>query len=141
MIFFAVLDTNVLVSALLNVRSLPALVLGEALAGCIVPLYDEEIMAEYIDVLHRSKFTFHKQYINSLLNGFKSRGVHVKASTSDIALPDLDDVVFYAVVMEKRKSEAAYLITGNQKHFPKVPFIVTPREMLEIIDSHERSDQ
>jgi hypothetical protein len=35
--------------------------------------------------------------------------------------------------MEERKGEAAYLVTGNIKHFPEKPFIVTPREMLDII--------
>lgn len=43
---------------------------------------------------------------------------------------------FYAVTMEKRKEvdEDAYLITGNQKHFPRRPFVVTPKQMLEIIN-------
>lgn len=41
------------------------------------------------------------------------------------------------VVMEKRKSEGAYLITGNIKHFPTEYFIVTPREMLNIILAHQ----
>jgi hypothetical protein len=51
----------------------------------------------------------------------------------DIGLPDPKDQVFYEVVMEKRKNEVSYLVTGNIKHFPKKPFIVTPREMLDII--------
>lgn len=46
-------------------------------------------------------------------------------------LPDPGDTVFYAVTMEKRKQGEAYLVTGNQRHFPLRPFIVTPREMLE----------
>ena len=41
--------------------------------------------------------------------------------------------VFYEVVMEERKNEDAYLVTGNIKHFPIRPYIVTPREMLDII--------
>jgi hypothetical protein len=35
--------------------------------------------------------------------------------------------------MEERKDEVSYLVTGNIKHFPEKPFIVTPREMLDII--------
>ena len=35
--------------------------------------------------------------------------------------------------MQKRMTDDAYLVTGNMKHFPKEPFIVTPREMLDII--------
>ena len=50
-------------------------------------------------------------------------------------MPDAKDVPFYQVVMEKRDSDA-YLVTGNIKHFPKAEYIVTPREMLEILDKH-----
>ena len=45
--------------------------------------------------------------------------------------PDPNDIVFYEVKMSK---EETYLVTGNIKHFPKKPFVVTPREMVEIID-------
>lgn len=51
----------------------------------------------------------------------------------DIELPDPKDRVFYEIVMEERKSEDAYLVTGNTKHFPAEPYIVTPRQMLDII--------
>lgn len=44
-----------------------------------------------------------------------------------------DDIVFYEVVMEKRKYSEAYLVTENLKHFPKRSFIVDPTEMLEIM--------
>ncbi len=47
--------------------------------------------------------------------------------------PDPKDRVFYEVVMEGRKSEDAYLVTGNIRHFPEKPFVVTPRQMLDII--------
>ncbi len=59
----------------------------------------------------------------------------MEAGPIDVTMPDLDDIVFYAVVMERRKEDDAYLVTGNQKHFPKEPFIVTPKEMLDIIDT------
>ena len=61
-------------------------------------------------------------------------------SISDADFSDTEDVVFYEVVMEKRKTDEAWLVTGNIKHFPKEPFIVTPREMLDIIEGvHKRS--
>ena len=131
--YLAVLDTNVLVSALLSKSSVPAEILDEAANGSIVPLFNDEILAEYEDVLHRKKFPFTAREVRVLIEAIKSRGVHVEAGPVDAVLPDLDDVVFYAVVMEKRKDEDAYLVTGNQKHFPKEPFIVTPKEMLDII--------
>lgn len=31
--------------------------------------------------------------------------------------------------------EDSFLVTGNLKHFPKKPFIVSPAEMVEIIEA------
>ena len=49
-------------------------------------------------------------------------------------MPDPDDAVFYEIVMEARKNVDAYLVTGNLKHFPEEAFVVTPAEMVEIIN-------
>ena len=57
--------------------------------------------------------------------------------TKDEAFPDPKDIVFYEVKMSK---EDAYLVTGNIKHFPKNPFVVTPKEMVEIIDSKKETE-
>ena len=131
--YFAVLDTNVLVSALLGKKSVPAEVLNEALSGRIVPVFNDDILTEYEEVLRRKKFPFAERDIRVLLDAIRSRGIWIEASPVNVILPDLDDTVFYAVVMEKRKDGDAYLVTGNQRHFPKKPFIVTPREMLNLI--------
>ena len=56
------------------------------------------------------------------------------AATGEI-LPDMKDLPFYEVVMEKRRDDDAYLVTGNIRHFPAKTFIVTPNEMLQIMDS------
>lgn len=65
----------------------------------------------------------------------ESKGLEINAETLDIVLPDSKDRVFYEVVIEKRKTDNAYLVTGNIKHFPTKTFVVTPREMLDIIFS------
>ena len=50
------------------------------------------------------------------------------------AVIDPKDVVFYEVIMEGRKEhDDAYLVTGNIKHFPIKSFVVTPKEMLDIM--------
>lgn len=59
----------------------------------------------------------------------------------EIELGDRDDIVFYAVVMEKRKETETYLVTGNMRHFPKETFVVTPREMIDIIEEGRRKEQ
>ena len=46
---------------------------------------------------------------------------------------DMDDLIFYELAMEKRE-EDSYLVTGNQKHYPIKDFIVTPLEMMEILE-------
>ena len=132
--YYAVLDTNVLVSAMLKTGSVPGQVAAEALYGDIIPILNEEIIAEYEEVLHRPKFRFDKNAVKVLLDELKKRAVYSDYGLIDDEIPDPKDVVFYAVLMEKRKEEEAYLVTGNIKHFPMRTYVVTPREMLDIIE-------
>jgi len=133
MIYYAVLDTNVLVSALLKNGSVPWQVVEEALHGDIIPVLNDEILAEYEDVLNRPKFKFEKRTVNVFLNDLKKRAVYAEAGLLEDVVPDPKDVVFYAVLMEKRKEEEAYLVTGNLKHYPIRTYVVTPKEMLDIL--------
>ena len=71
--------------------------------------------------------------VNDVLEIIEKYGIFVDAETYDIELPDQKDRVFYEVVMEERKEENAFLVTGNIKHFPVKTFIVTPRQFLDII--------
>ena len=130
---FAVLDTNVLVSALLHWTSIPGAVVEEAISGNLTPVLHEKILAEYEEVLRRKKFPFSEEDIQTLLTRLKERGVFWAPALIDEELPDEKDVVFYAVTMEARKDDDAYLVTGNLRHFPVKPYVVTPREMLNIL--------
>lgn len=131
--FYAVIDTNVLVSAAMKPDSVPGQVLELVLDGVIIPVFDKTIIEEYQNVLLRPKFGFTEQLVRDILNEILSHGVRVDAEPSDVDLPDPKDIVFYEVVMEERKEEDAYLVTGNKKHFPEKPFIVTPRKMIDIV--------
>jgi len=93
MSYYVVIDTNVFISALLSKNSDAATVqvLRAILDGRIVPLYHNEILAEYDEV-----------------------------------------------AMEKRDDDA-YLVTGNQKHYPIRDFIVTPAEMMRIVDNNYKN--
>ena len=53
--YYAVIDTNVLVSAMLRWNSIPGSVTEETLTGRIIPLLNDEIIAEYREVLSRPK--------------------------------------------------------------------------------------
>lgn len=133
--YYAVFDTNVLVSSFLtkNADSATARVIDAIADEVIVPLYNAEILTEYNEVLHRDKFSFREETIATALKVIRQFGIEVLASPTGEILPDMDDLVFYEVTMEKREDDA-YLITGNLKHFPKRPYIVTPGEMMKIID-------
>ena len=130
---FAVIDTNVIVSALLSSEgdSKPAIVLRETLRGRITPIFNEEILDEYREVLLRDKFHFRKQDVEMVINHVKRSGLRgERLNTLNEIFPDPKDVVFYEVAMSK---EGAYLVTGNIKHFPKKAFVLTPAEMVAII--------
>lgn len=137
MTYYAVIDTNVLISALLSKNSDAATVkvLRAILDGRIVPLYHNEILNEYDAVLHREKFHFKEESIQTVLAAVKGFGVEVFPQPTGEILIDMDDLVFYEVAMEKR-NENAYLVTGNQRHYPIRDFIVTPAEMMRIIEQN-----
>lgn len=136
MISYAVIDTNVLVSALLSSKDNTATVqvLTKVIKGEIIPVYSNVITKEYREVLSRKKFGFSGEMIEYLLSAVEKYGILVDPSPSGIILPDMKDVPFYEVVLEKRDDDA-YLVTGNIKHFPKEPYIVTPRELLDILNN------
>jgi len=133
--YYAVFDTNVLISSLLTKRkdAATAQVVDEISKGNLIPLYNQEILEEYEEVLRRPKFPFSEERIHQLLNVIRQFGFSVNPTPTGAILPDMDDLVFYEVVMEKR-DEDAYLITGNIRHFPECSFIVTPAEMMELLN-------
>ena len=130
---YAVIDTNVLVSAMLKWTSVPGNIMEFAFGGVFIPVLNEKIVAEYREVLMREKFHLTKEIVDDVIQALEEQGEYIDTDNMDYELPDSKDVVFYAIVMEKRKEEDAYLVTGNIKHFPQVPFVVTPREMLDIL--------
>lgn len=135
MICYAVIDTNVLVSALVsnNANAATVQVLGRVIGGEITPVYSIEIMDEYREVLGRRKFKLEPSLISYILSAIEKFGIMVEPSSTGMVLPDMKDLPFYEVVMEEH-DDNAYLVTGNLKHFPTEPFIVTPRQMLDILD-------
>lgn len=131
---YAVIDTNVIVSALITKRqdSSTRLILDYLFTGTIIPILNQEILDEYEEVLGRSKFKLSPKKIDVVLQGLKSAGIFLDRVNSYTELPDPKDLVFYEVTLAKDDS---YLVTGNIKHFPKEKFVVTPAEMLEIIEA------
>ena len=121
--YYAVIDTNVIVSAMLKWDSIPG---------------TNFELEEYRQVLLRPKFHLTERIVGDLLDNISARAVFADAHKLMLELPDPKDVVFYEVTMEQRKTEDTYLVTGNLKHFPSEHFVVTPRQMLDIIVNNEK---
>ena len=131
--YYAVIDTNVIVSALLKSTSVPGNILELTFCGTITPLISPEIISEYRNVLSRPKFHWSKEIVDTVVGEIERIGINVSPEYVDIELPDPKDRVFYEVTIEGRKKENTRLVTGNIKHFPEKAFVVTPRQMLDII--------
>ena len=71
-------------------------------------------------------------FINVILSAIENYGILVQPTPTGIVLPDIKDLPFYEVTVEKRDIGAC-LVTGNIKHFPKDDFIVTARQMIDIL--------
>ena len=127
---YAVIDTNVLISAALKWDSVPGRIILCAFQGGICPLLNETVFREYREVLLRPKFHLTPSLTDDLLTAMQTHAIWINAPMLSIELPDPKDRVFYEVLMESRKYNDTVLITGNIKHFPSEEYILTPREML-----------
>ncbi len=127
-----VLDTNILVSALLSPFGQPARVLDLVLAGEVRLAFDDRLLAEYREVLARPKFGFRQENVQALMDYLVGEGEPVVALPLVVVLPDSDDLPFLEVAAQAN----AVLITGNKAHYPAVSaapavMVLTPREFLE----------
>lgn len=132
---YAVIDTNVVVSAALAKNpdaSVPSRVLELAFEGAYAPLFNEAILAEYSEVLSRPKFKIDECKRRMLLEELLSCGFFVDAPPTGVSLPDPKDVLFYDVAAAQCEA-GAVIVTGNKKHFPKCPFVLSPREFLQLV--------
>ena len=131
---YAVIDTNVFVSSLIthNSNASTARVLENLLLHRIIPLYNDDIIKEYDEVLHRAKFKLSEEQISTVIEHVKENGIDSSRFPYAGEMPDEDDRVFYEVCLSK---EDSFLVTGNLKHFPKEPQVITAAEMMEILDN------
>ena len=133
---YAVIDTNVLVSALIthNPEAATAKVVRLLLEREFIPMYDEDIIAEYEDVLHRVKFQILPETADALISYIIENGMEASRINYDEPMPDEDDRVFLEVALSK---EDSFLVTGNQKHYPASTRIITPAQFLEVYQQRE----
>ena len=144
MTYYIIIVTNVIISAMLKKNTPPSEILKEVFSGNVIPVVNDEILKEYREVLSRKKFGFDPETIQIILNELEKKAVFSDRLSADVSeMPDKDDIVFYEVTLYMRQSEETFLVSGNLKHFPQKPFIVSPREFLEILrgNQNEQTNQ
>jgi len=128
-----VLDTNVVVSALLRPDGLQAIVLLLALRGDIELCVSEAVLAEYEKVLHRPRFKFPSSEIDRNLAAIRAAGKMVRPSTRLTESSDESDNRIYECA---EAAAADFIVTGNTRHFKK-PYkntqIVNGRQLLDLL--------
>ena len=129
---YAVIDTNVIVSALITKNSEAATihVIRAVLNGQVVPVYNKAILREYEEVLKRKKVHLDESVVDSMISYFMAFGVEEEQIHTDLAFQDEDDRVFYEVSLS---NDDAYLVTGNLKHYPRTIKVLTPSEFVKLL--------
>ncbi|MBI4700857.1 MAG: putative toxin-antitoxin system toxin component, PIN family [Deltaproteobacteria bacterium] len=128
-----VLDTNVLVSGLLNPFGAPGELVRLVASGALELCYDARILCEYRDVLLRRRFPFDPDYVNGLLETIEAEGGPVSGRPLAEDLPDPTDAPFLEAALA---GEARCIVTGNVRHYPlrarEGMVVVSPAEFLGI---------
>ena len=134
-----VIDTNIVVSAMLRSDGLPEAVFNLAIGHREIRMYfSEPVMAEYEEVLRRPRFDIQPDKVTNALARIRETGLVVTPTVSVTAARDPDDNIFLECA---QSAEAEYLVTGNLKDFPRVWLttrIVTAREFMEVITDAQR---
>jgi putative PIN family toxin of toxin-antitoxin system len=129
-----VLDTNVLVSALISPFGNEAQALDAVQKDRIIPCISSSILTEYTEVLARPKFGFARVEIDGLIGLLKSKGLLFKPAPASGVSPDSGDDDFIACALE---AQAELIVTGNKRHFPDEACgrarVVSAREMVELL--------
>lgn len=129
-----VLDTNILVSALLSRQGIPAQVLLLALSEPDIQLcLSGNVFAEYEDVLRRPLFRRTPEEVDTVLGAIRKASLWVKPTVVVHGCSDPDDDIFLECA---QAADAHYLVTGNLKHFPESwggTRIVSARKFLDSV--------
>jgi putative PIN family toxin of toxin-antitoxin system len=121
-----VIDTNVIISTTISPNGNPAQIMNLVSYMELQLFYSSEILDEYSKVLAYKKLKIPTKTQIKVIESIKKLGTMIVPTTSAIPLPDESDRIFYDTARES----GAILITGNIKHYPEEPFIMTPAEFM-----------
>jgi len=131
-----VLDTNVVVSAVLKPENLERTALVFALTNPARLYVSAKILEEYQRVLSRPRLKLSSAEVAEVLSLIRARAVSVQSSLRIEATSDPDDNISLECADEAR---ADYLVTGNKRQFPqfwKATKVVNTRELILLIAPH-----
>jgi uncharacterized protein len=110
-----VLDTNVLVSGMLNVKGSPGKILDLVLTNQIQIAYDNRILGEYEEVLTRPELRLDQSKVVGVVDHIELSGIIIEPNDLPTdGYTDLDDIMFAEVFIT---SNADALVTGNLRHY------------------------
>lgn len=126
MSILAVIDTNVIVAALMSshANSATVRVMNAVFDGIVTPLFTHEIIEEYRDVLSRPRLRLDAAKCSYVLSFIANAGKIVHPVASGLEMPDENDRVFLKTALAA--ADGAELVTGNLRHFPPLPFVLDP---------------
>lgn len=131
-----VVDTNVLVSAMISSDGNEALLMLAINHGLVIPCFCADILREYGNVLSRPKFGFSQSEVQSLIELLQQRGLELGSIAITRISPDPEDDKFIACALA---AKAKFLVTGNKRHFlqDRLPatVVVTAGQLMEHITS------
>ena len=130
MTIHAVIDTNVLVSSMLtkNRNAATARLVDALIDNKFRPVYNKDIIEEYAEVLRRAEFNFDIDAVEGIIDVIRGNGLYADRTPTNDSVIDPEDIAL--------AKKSAYLVTGNLKHFPKKPIVVTPAEMITILEDN-----
>ena len=137
---FVVIDTNVLVSAMYSNASPPTAILEMIESGNIIPIFDKRMLKEYYNVFKYDKFKniITDEMLRNTIYTIVNNGICINdVKETKTQMKDLYDIPFFEVKESSQEFESM-LVTGNIKHFPKDNCIVTPKELIVILQQMER---
>jgi len=131
-----VLDTNIVISALIDPRGNPSIIMKMVLSRMVELCHNSTILSEYESVALRPKFSskINPANVHRFINLVKSIGISFNPAPSIIKLPDESDRIFYDTARESK----SILISGNSKHFPKEPFIMLPSDFIKQYNKNKK---
>jgi putative PIN family toxin of toxin-antitoxin system len=126
-----VIDTNVIVSAMLRSGGFPESVFNLAMGGEVQCYASESILAEYEEVLRRPRLAIDPDKVTLALARIRAAISLVEPAHAVTAATDPDDNIFLECA---ETAQADYLVTGNGRHFPERwagTQVVTPRQFMD----------